>query len=160
MRHSKKYLLLVLVLALCMCLSMTACGSSGVDEGGDWDDPDAVGGTDWRTTGVARDSGTITRDGEDTFVLVCSHASDAVFYYDTQDQTIFDAVEYPITLTGNPWEMYQSIDFADRNGDGDSDVTMVFDDGNGELLMVWLWGEESGLFVYQPEESQIEDADE
>ena len=158
MRHLKKYLLLVLALALCLSLSMTACGSSGVDAGDDWDDPNEIGGTDWRTTGVARDGGTITRDGEDTFVLVCIHASDAVFYYDTQVQTIFDAVEYPITLTGDPWEMYQSIDFADRNGDGNSDVAMVFDDGNGELLMVWLWDEESGLFVYQPEESQIGDA--
>ena len=96
MRHLKKYLLLVLALALCLSLSMTACGSSGVDAGGDWDDPNEIGGTDWRTTGVARDGG--------------------------------------------------------------SDVTMVFDDGNGELLMVWLWDEESGLFVYQPEESQIGDA--
>lgn len=156
MRHLKKYLLLVLALAL--YLSMTACGSSGVDAGGNGDDPDDVGGTDWRTTGIDRDDGTITRDGEDTFVRVCINASDAVFCYDTQIQTVFDVVEYPITLTGDPWEMYQSIDFADRNGDGNSDVTMVFDDNGSELVMVWFWDAESDSFVYQPAESQIGDA--
>ena len=143
--------LFALLSALALCLSLAACG-------GEDDDPRDVVGGDWRVTGIVRDGGTITRDGEDTFVLVCIHASDAVFYYDTQVQTIFDAVEYPITLTGDPWEMYQSIDFADRNGDGNSDVAMVFDDGNSDILMVWFYDEESGLFVYQPEESQIGDA--
>lgn len=153
-KAGKRYLFLAAVLLL---LTLTACGSSGGDAGGDWDDPD-IGGTDWRTTGIDRDDGTITRDGEDTFVLVCINASDAVFYYDTQSQMVFDVVEYPITLTGDPWEMYQSIDFADRNGDGDSDVTIVFNDGGSELVMVWFWDEESELFTYQPEESRIGNA--
>ena len=150
----RRFLFLLLML---LSLSMTACGS-GSDASDNWDDPDDVGGTDWRTTGIDRDDGTITRNGEDTFVWVCINASDAAFCYDTQIQTVFDVVEYPITLTGDPWEMYQSIDFADRNGDGNSDVTMVFDDGNGELVMVWFWDAESDSFVYQPEESQIGDA--
>ena len=109
-------------------------------------------GQDWRTWGIVRESGTITRDGEDTVVLVCVHASDANFYYDTEDQTLFGYVEYPITLESDAWEAFQGIDFSDLNGDGNSDVTMNFNDGGNELLMVWFWDTESEQFVYQPEE--------
>ena len=75
-------------------------------------------------------------------MLVCIHSADAAFYYDTEDQVLFDSVDYPITLEGNPWEMFPSIDFADLNGDGNSDVTMMFDDGGNEILMVWFWDAE------------------
>ena len=148
-KAGKVYLLFAA--ALLLLLSLTACGG---DNGDDRENPDEVAGSDWRTTGVVQDSGTVTRDGEDTFVLVCVHASDAAFYYDTEEQTLFGAVEYPSPLAGNAWEMYRSIDFADRNGDGNSDVTMVFDDGGDELVMVWLWDAESDSFVLGPEESQ------
>ena len=116
---------------------------------------DDVCGSDWRTTGIWCTDGIITRDGEETDVLVCVHKADATFYYDTEDQTLFDFVDYPITLEGDAWEMFQSIDFADLNGDDNSDVTMRFDDGGNELLMVWFWDTESKLYVYQPEESLI-----
>jgi len=76
-----------LLLAVVLCLGLTACG---------YDYP--ISGEDWRTTGIVRDSGTITRNGEDTEVLLCVHASDATFYYDTEDQVLFDSVDYPITL--------------------------------------------------------------
>lgn len=112
-------------------------------------------GQDWRSWGIVCDHGTITRDGEDTVVLVCVHSSDATFYYDTEDQMLFGYVEYPITLEGDAWEAFQSIDFSDLDGDGNSDVTMHFNDGGKELLMVWFWDAESAEFVYQPEESQI-----
>lgn len=106
-----------LLLAVVLCLGLTACG---------YDYP--ISGEDWRTTGIVRDSGTITRNGEDTEVLLCVHASDATFYYDTEDQVLFDSVDYPITLESDAWEAFQSIDFADLNGDGNSDVTMKFDE--------------------------------
>ena len=138
--------------ALLLLLSLTACGGS--DNSGDWENPDEVAGSDWRTTGVVQDSGTVTRNGADTFVLVCVHASDAAFYYDTEEQTLFGTVEYPSPLAGDAWEMYRSTDFSDRNGDGNSDVTMVFDDGGDELVMVWLWDAESDSFALGPEESQ------
>ena len=147
---------LLLAAVLVLLLSLTACGSGGADE--DWENPGEVVGSDWRTTGIVRDSGTITRDGEDAFVLVCVHASDAAFYYDTEAQTLFGAVDYPITLAGDAWEMYRSIDFADRNGDGNSDVAMLFDGGDGETLMVWLWDAESDSFVFRPEESQVDES--
>ena len=104
-------------------------------------------------TGVVRENGTITRGGEDTDVLVCVHKADAAFYYDTEKQVLFDSVEYPIPLEGDAWEMFQSIDFADLNGDGNSDVTMRFHDGGNELLMVWFWDAENERFMYQPDES-------
>lgn len=145
----KKNLALLLAVVLCLCL--TACGdSNGPDV-----EPDVVG-TDWRTTGIWRGDGTITRDGEDTDVLVCVHKADATFYYNTEDQVLFDFVDYPITLEGDAWEAFQSIDFADLNGDGNSDVSMRFNDGGSELLMVWFWDTESYQFVYQPEESHTD----
>lgn len=116
-------------------------------------------GNDWRTTGIVRDGGTITRNGEDTVVLVCVHKADATFYYDTEDQTLFDSVDYPITLGDNVWDMFKGSDFADLNGDGNSDVTMKFDDGGTEIKMVWFWDTESNQFVYQPEKSQLGEHD-
>ena len=143
MKNRTNYLPLVFALAMCL----TACGTI-VDP---YIPDDDIGG-DWRVTGVVRDGGTITRDGEDTFVLVCIHKADASFYYDEEDQTLFDYVEYPITLAGDPWEAFQGIDFADLNGDGNSDVTMRFHDGGSEILMVWFWDAESEQFMYQPDE--------
>ena len=140
---------LALLLAAVLCLSMAACGSN--------DGPDI--GSDWRTTGIVRDGGTITRNGEDTVVLVCVHKADATFYYDTEDQTLFDSVDYPITLGDNVWDMFKDSDFADLNGDGNSDVTMKFDDGGTEIKMVWFWDTESNQFVYQPEKSQLGEHD-
>ena len=141
MDNWKKYASLFLTLVL--CLSLAACGDYPIT------------GADWRTTGIVRDGGTITRGGEDTVVLVCVHKADAAFYYDSEDQTLFDFVDYPITLEGDAWDMFKGIDFADLNGDGDSDVTMKFDDGGSELVMVWFWDAESAEFVYRPEESQL-----
>ena len=135
-----------LLLAVVLCLGLAACfGSNGPD----------VCGADWRTWGIVCDSGTITRDGEDTDVLVCVHKADATFYYDTENQVLFGSVDYPITLEGDAWEMFQGIDFADLNGDGNSDVTMRFDDGGSEIVLVWYWDAESVTFVYQPDESQL-----
>ena len=138
----KKNLAFLLAVVLCLCL--TACGGSNV-----------LVGNDWRVTGVVRDGGTITRDGEDTVVLVCVHKADAAFYYDSENQTLFDSVDYPITFGDNVWDIFEDIDFDDLNGDGNSDVTMKFDDGGAEIKLVWFWDTESDEFVYQPEESQI-----
>ena len=142
--------LLVLLLALTLSLSLMACGGSGGEE-----DPNDVVGGDWRVTGIVRDSGSITRSGEDTDVLVCINADSADFYYDSETQTLYDYVDYPITLQGDPWEEFQSIDFADRNGDGDGDVAMLFELDGETVLMVWFWDAETETFVFQPEESAL-----
>ena len=152
MKIWKKYA--ILLLALVMCLSLTACGDSSENENDD------IGGTDWRTTGIWRGDGTITCDGEDINVLVCIHKADAAFYYDTDDQTLYCSVDYPITLEGDAWEMFQYIDFADLNGDGNSDTTMHFIDGDNELIMVWFWDTESKEFLCQPELCVLGDEDE
>ena len=141
-----------LLAVLALCLSLTACG--GTPEP-DVPDDEVIAGDDWRTTGVVQASGTITRSGEDTFVLVCVHEEDAAFYYDEKEQVLFDFVEYPMALAGDPWAMFRSIDFADCTGDGNSDVAMLLDDNGSTILMVWFWDKDSGSFVFQPEESQL-----
>lgn len=153
----KKYF--ALLSAAAVFLSLSACGGSGDIGGGD-----DVGG-DWRTWGIVRDGGTITRSGEDTFVLVCVNTKESNFYYDTDGQVLFDFVEYPtaladkVSLSGDVWSMFKDIDFADLNGDGNSDVTMKFDDSGSELEIVWFWDTENGQFMYQPDRSNIGDAD-
>lgn len=139
----------VLALVLAQCLSLTACGHVVDDE----QYQDEVVGDDWRVTGVVRDSGIITRNGEDIPVLVCIHAEDATFYYDSEDQVLFDYVEYPMAIQGDPWESYQSIDFADRNDDGNSDVSMIFEENGDVTRMVWFWDADTEGFVFQPEEN-------
>ena len=136
--------------AAILCLSLTACGNNET-------------GADWRTWGIVRDGGTITRNGEDTDVLVCVNKKRSNFYYNTEGQVIFDFVEYPsaladkVAISGDVWSMFKGIDFADLNGDGNSDVTMKFDDSGSELVVVWFWDTESGQFIFQPDESQIGD---
>ena len=134
---------------LFICLSLTACDNAVADV---MNDDEVIGG-DWRVTGVVRDGGTITRNGKDTDVLVCIHSEDAAFYYDSEDQELFDFVEYPTTIQGDPWESYQGIDFTDRNDDGNSDVEMMFDENGEIILMVWFWDADTESFVFQPEES-------
>ena len=147
MRKRNKFL--TPLLAQLLALALIACNNAVDDE----QCPDEVVGDDWRVTGVVRDSGIITRNGEDIDVLVCVHAGDATFYYDSENQVLFDFVEYPTAIQDDPWESYQSIDFADRNDDGNSDVTMMFDDNGDITLMVWFWDADTENFVFQPEES-------
>ena len=68
-----------LTAAAVACLGFSACGVSNDVS----DVPDIVG-DDWRVTGIVRDRGTITRNGEDTDVPVCIHANNSAFYYDTR----------------------------------------------------------------------------
>ena len=143
--------LFALILALVLCLSLAACG------GDQNEDPNDVVGDDWRVSGIVRDYGSITRNGEDTEVLVCINNDSADFYLDDETQTLYDYVDYPITLQGDPWEEFQSIDFADRDGDGNGDVAMLFELDGQQVLMVWFWDADTESYVFQPEESQVAD---
>ena len=136
-------------LLLAQCLSLTACGNA---TNGQYNNNEVIG-DDWRVTGVVRDGGIITRNGQDIDVLVCIHSENAEFYYDSEDQELFGFVEYPTTIQGDPWESCQSIDFTDRNDDGNSDVTMTFFENGKNTLMVWFWDADTEGFVFQPEES-------
>ncbi len=142
--------LFVLVLASLLCLSMAACGGTNSS-----DDPHDVVGDDWRVTGIVRDSGTITRSGDDIDVLVCINSDSADFYLDEETQTLYGYVSYPITLQSDPWEAFQYIDFADRNGDGNGDVAMLFELDGQQVLMVWFWNTDTETYEFQPEESQV-----
>lgn len=149
---------IALLSAAAVCLSLSACGGGGTDIGGD----DDVG-RDWRTWGIIQSDGTITRNGEDTEVLVCVNKKASNFYYDTDSQTLFDGVEYPPALADklapaeDVWAMYKSTDFSDLNGDGNTDVTMWFDDNGSEIKAVWFWDTENAQFIYQPNESDLGD---
>ena len=136
------------LLALGLCLGLTACGSGGED-----DDPNDVVGGDWRVTGIVRDSGSIARDGEETDVLVCVNRDSADFYYDSEEQTLYGYAAYPTALQSDPWEAFQSIDFADRNGDGNGDVAMLFQLDGQQVLLVWFWDADADAYMFQPEES-------
>lgn len=142
--------LFVLVLASLLCLSMAACGGTNSS-----DDPHDVVGDDWRVTGIVRGSGTITRSGDDIDVLVCINSDSADFYLDEETQTLYGYVSYPITLQSDPWEAFQYIDFADRNGDGNGDVAMLFELDGQQVLMVWFWNTDTETYELQPEESQV-----
>lgn len=178
MKHWKKTAPVLLTLLLCLGLAACAISADIVEEhpiiGVLVDNPvmenvvDIVGGgeepgEDWRTRGLIQDGGTITCDGEDTYVLVCVHREDAVFYYDSEDQTMYDYVEYPIPVADriarseSVWELFQGIDFADVNGDGNSDVSMRFSDSEGEFVCVWFWVYGEG-FVFQREASALGEA--
>lgn len=135
--------LFALAIALLLCLS--ACGNK---------DPGDVVGDDWRVTGVVNAAGSITRDGLDVDVLVCVDTDCADFYYDTAEHVLFDYVDYPVAME-DAAQQFRSIDFADRNGDGDSDVSMLFGPDDKLTLMVWFWDAETEKFVYQAEESQL-----
>lgn len=141
--------LLTPLLVLVLCLGLVAGGNIAEDE----QPSDEVVGNDWRVTGVVRASGIITRSGEDITVLVCVHAEDATFYYDSEEQVLFDFVDYPVAIQGDPWECYQSIDFSDHNDDGNSDVTMIFEENGDATQMVWFWDADAEAYVFQTEES-------
>lgn len=141
---------LLVLLASLLCLSMAACGGTNSS-----DDPYDVVGDDWRVTGIVRDSGTITRSGDDIDVLVCINSDSADFYLDEETQTLYGYVSYPITLQSDPWEAFQYIDFADRNGDGNGDVAMLFELDGQQVLMVWFWNTDTETYEFQPEESQV-----
>lgn len=148
MKNLKKYLSLAIPLFL--CLSLAACG--GIDQN---EDPNDVVGDDWRVSGIVRDGGIITRGGKDTNVLVCINAYSADFYLDEEVQTLYDYVNYPITLQGDLWEEFQSISFADLNGDDNGDVSLMFELDDVQTLMVWFWDADTESYVFQPEESQV-----
>ena len=143
----KKYLALLPAAVLWLCL--TACFNIFDDP----EPPDIIG-DDWRTWGFICDNGTITRDGVDTDVLVCVYENRTDFFYDSKEQVQFGSVNYPLTLL-LACDKLRGIDFADLNGDGNSDVTMTFNDRGSEVVMVWFWDTESEQFVFRSEESQL-----
>lgn len=118
-----------LLLALTLCMSLTACGGS----------KDDVAGDDWRTTGVVVGSGTITHDGVSVDVLVTISPESAAFYWDKEEQVLFDSVSFPMTIS-DAEQAFNAISFDDMDGDGESDVVVNFVHENGDSMeLVWIW---------------------
>ena len=130
-------------LAPALCLSLAACGDSG----------DAAG-EDWRTTGVVVGSGTITHDGDSVDVLVTADPNSAAFYWDQEEQVLFDSVAFPETIKDIRSSAFQ-ISFDDQNGDGESDVLVeIGHEDMSNTTMLWLWDPQE-RYVYQPEYSSF-----
>ncbi|MDD7264700.1 MAG: hypothetical protein PUH36_00545 [Subdoligranulum sp.] len=130
-------------LAPALCLSLAACGDSG----------DAAG-EDWRTTGVVVGSGTITHDGDSVDVLVTADPNSAAFYWDQEEQVLFDSVAFPETIEDISSSAFQ-ISFDDQNGDGESDVLVeIGHEDMSNTTMLWLWDPQE-RYVYQPEYSSF-----
>ena len=146
MKNAKRGIALTAAL-LCLCMVLGACSGDVYDESDD------IAGRDWRTWGWVTDSGTITRSGEDTPVLVCVEDDGAYFYHDEETQVLFDFVEFPekYGLTGGN---YNAIAFADGNGDGNTDVAIQFNmDDDNQLVLVWLYDEAEGGYGFYEESS-------
>lgn len=136
----------LLSLLVCGCARSRATPSEPTGD-------DEIIGQDWRVWGLIQDSGTIVRNGEETEVLVCVYREQAFFYYDTDAQELYDFVGYPAALQGDPAEQFCGISFADRDGDGNSDVEMIFEENGAETRLVWLWDRENDGYQFQPEQA-------
>ena len=141
MKNRKRGTALIAAL-LCLCMVLSAC-SNDADN-----DPNDVVGQDWRTWGLVVDSGTITRNGENTAVLVCVEDDGAYFYHDDENQVLFDFVEFPEEYgltSGN----YNAIAFEDVNDDGNTDVAIQFNmDDDNQLMLVWMYDEASNGYYF------------
>lgn len=142
---NRKWGMALIAALLCLCMALSAC-SNDADN-----DPNEVVGQDWRTWGLVVDSGTITRNGEDTAVLVCVEDDGAYFYHDDENQVLFDFVEFPEEYgltSGN----YNAIAFEDGNGDGNTDVAIQFNmDDDNQLMLVWMYDETSNGYYFYDE---------
>ena len=132
----------LLILAMLLCLGMTAC--SGPEN----EDEDVIAGDDWRTYGLVVGSGTITRDGENTDVLVAVDEESAAFFWDEPTQVLYDSVDFPMAIP-DAKEAFSDISFEDLDGDGESDVRIRFAHENGDKTeLVWTL-DPAGQYVFR-----------
>lgn len=138
MNKIKRYLAFLLTVSI--CLSFAACDSEKNND-------KKIGG-DRRVTGAVGDSGRIIRNGESTDVLVCVYEKNTLFYYNDDIHIVFDCVSYP-EIIQDPSSSYKYISFTDRNGDGNSDIAMIFRRDGETIFWVWLWNAEKAAYVIQ-----------
>ena len=138
--------LLALMLALVLALTGCAANAAGQEEEAVAGD---TAGADWRTWGWVNDAMTLTRDGEETTVLVCVFTDSIMLYLDDETQTVVGVAEYPEKME-NARESYLRSSLDDQDGDGYSDLRAVFESPDGEeKVLDWLWDTGSGAFVHQ-----------
>ena len=135
-------------LLLALALGLTGCAANAAEQEEEAV-PGDTAGADWRTWGWVNDAGTLTRDGEETPVLICVFTDSIMLYLDDETQTVAGVAEYPEKME-DAREAYVSVSLDDQDGDGCSDLRAVFENANGgETALNWLWDAESGAFVYQ-----------
>lgn len=108
-----------------------------------------LAGDDWRTWGWVDDWGIIeTQSGEQVTLLLCVFTQNAVLYYDDAAQREFADLHYPYEIP-DAQTAYASFSLLDQNGDGSSDVRLLFlhDDGT-QTELIWCWDGEA--FVFDP----------
>ena len=82
-------------LLLALMLVLTGCAANAAEE----EEPSGdTAGADWRTWGWVNDAGTLTRDGEETDVLVCVFSDSIMLYLDDETQTVVGAAEYSMPI--------------------------------------------------------------
>ncbi len=142
--------LIALLLAL-TCFALAGCRRQAKHTEPVSDEADAdVVGDDWRTWGWINDWGIIEMDdGEQITLLLCVFTENAVLFYDDATQTEFADLLYPYEIP-DAEETFESFSLLDQNGDGSSDVKLLFlhDDGT-QTELFWCWNGEA--FVFAPE---------
>ena len=136
----KRWIALMLALG---CLLLAGCRKQADTAGGSDDD---VAGEDWRTWGWVDDWGVLEKGDEQIRLLLCVFTENAVLFYDDDTQTEFADLHYPYALE-DAEEAYEAVSLFDQNGDGSSDVRLVFlhDDGM-QTEFVWCWDGETFVF--------------
>lgn len=146
----------MLLPAALLCLVLAGCGHRTAE----LEIPGEIAGADWRTWGTIQAAGTIVRDGEETEVLVCLDPDEAVFFYDSAAQTVFDSAVYPAVIE-DAGTAFAGCTFDDQNGDGNSDVQLEFRHADGrEAVLVWYWDAENGAYAFSAEASALAEAQE
>ena len=135
----RKRIWIVLALAAVL-LTLAACGKDAAED---------TAGSDWRTWQAVQDQAQLTRGGQTLDVLLCVYDDAAVLYLDDAVQTSVGTLTFPERMEG-AGECYVSGDFADLDGDGNSDAALRFtrEDG-GEMVMTWLWDAEAEGYVFR-----------
>lgn len=148
---------------LILCILLASCGKAPAapaeapaKEGPAQDGP--IEGNDWRSWGMIDAFGILDTDEGETGVCVLLFEDRAELYYDRESQTLFDILEYPVTLSSEEYGK-AAIEFRDLNGDGKTDARICVEGGSDvPLTMTWLWTD--GALEYAPEESDFPGAGE
>ena len=132
--------------ALALLLAAVLCSAAGC--GGE-----QSAGADWRTTGIAAAGGRLVRNGNGMDVLVVVGADSAALYLDQETQELVDSIPYSMSFP-DAETAFSAVSFDDLNGDGNSDVTILFLHSDGSSTeLIWLW--DPAGYIFQPELSSV-----
>lgn len=117
---------------------------------------DDVAGDDWRVSGMVVGSGLISHGDEEAYVLATVNSKRAEFYWDQEEQVLYDTVDFPFEISDVD-SASAKVTFSDLNGDDQTDVTVDLSLGGGDdIYFVWLWDSEK-RYVFCEELSSYSD---